>query len=81
MPAVHELQDPVIERLNSHAYAVHAQLEKPFDISRTFFHYVFRIYLDGEFVIRSSVPASSQGIKDAFEDIKRQHRWGAASYV
>ena len=28
-----------------------------------------------------SVPASAQGIKDTFEDIKGQHRWGAASYV
>ena len=51
--AVHELEDSVIERLDAHADAVHSQAKQSCNIFLPFFNYVFRIDLDGKFVVRT----------------------------
>ena len=58
MSSVHPLQDPVIQRLNAHAYAVYPQFKKSMDISRTFLHYIFRIDLNRKFFVWKDVSGS-----------------------
>ena len=55
MSAVHELQDSVIEGLDSHTYPVDTQIKKSLDIRFPLIHYIFRIDLNSEFLIWSSV--------------------------
>ena len=69
VPAVHEPEDAVIERLDSHAHPVHSKFLQSFHIIGTFVYDVFRIDLDSEFVVRSSVPCLSKSVKETSEDM------------
>jgi len=78
---VHELQYAVIKRLDSHAYAVHAQSKKSFDIFFSLLDDIFRIDLNGEFIERTSMSRLRESGMQILKNRKGQHRWGAASYI
>ena len=61
MSAIHELEDTVIKRLHTHAYAVHPKSKQSLDIGLSLLHDIFRVHLDCKFFVWSSVADFMEG--------------------
>ena len=84
VPAVHPLQQSVVKRLDTHAEPVHANLTQSFQVLGPACADVIGIDLHCKlFIPVSFIPENllSDARSHIPEYIKRQHRWGAASYV
>ena len=63
--AVHPLKQVIVQGLDADADAVHPQHLQAFHIGKAFLHNVFRIHLQGEFLVGASVAGLFQGQQDA----------------
>ena len=82
--AVHPFQQTVVKRLDTHAEPVHANVTQPFQVLWPACADVIGIDLHCKlFIPVSFIPENllSDARSHIPEYIKRQHRWGAASYV
>ena len=81
VPAVHPLQEVVVEGLHAHADAVHAQLPEAFQVGEALLDDVVRVDFHGEFLVGAAVAAFFQGDQDAGKVCERKHRGCSAAEV
>ena len=84
MSAVHPFQDLIIEGLYSHTDSGDAEPLKRLQILLAFLHDILRIDLKRKLQIVMAFRTENRLVKtgdDALQHVKRQHRWGTASYI
>ena len=81
VPAVHPLQNPVVERLHTHTYAVHSHPGQSPDVLFPLFNDILRIDLDGKFVKLRPNSCMTEGLQHSLKKRRRQHRRSATTYV